>query len=119
VSIGTELNVPASRADGAQAVAADHLQLKGRLTVDAGAVLALRRESKSLLPVGCCRCRANSRAGTWCLRRADGQEVARGLPTTRAPKRVRSPASPASEIAATLGFIEEPELIQLDNLVVL
>jgi glutamate 5-kinase len=42
----------------------DHLQLRGAVVVDDGAVLKLRDEGKSLLPIGMTRCRATSRAAT-------------------------------------------------------
>ena len=45
---------------------ADHLQVRGRLTLDAGAVKALARDGKSLLPIGVTDGRAaNSSAARW------------------------------------------------------
>jgi glutamate 5-kinase len=120
VSIGTVLTSRHPVLTARKQWLADHLQLKGRLTVDAGAVLALRREGKSLLPVGVLQVQGEFARGdvVSCVG-PDGQEVARGLTNYSSAEARLIARKPSSEIAATLGFIEEPELIHRDNLVVL
>ena len=120
VSIGTELGARYPVLTARKQWLADHLQLKGQVTVDAGAVRALRKEGKSLLPVGVMQVRGEFARGdvVSCLG-PDGQEVARGLVNYSSTEARQIAGKPSSEIAAALGFIEEPELIHRDNMVVL
>jgi len=50
---------------------------------------------------------------------AGGREVARGLVNYSSEETRRIMRKPSSEIAATLGYADEPELIHRDNLVLL
>jgi len=50
---------------------------------------------------------------------ADGREIARGLVNYGASEASRIKRRPSSEIESILGYIDEPELIHRDNLVVL
>jgi glutamate 5-kinase len=50
---------------------------------------------------------------------SDGKEIARGLVNYNAAETARILRKPSSEIEKTLGYIDEPELIHRDNLVVL
>jgi glutamate 5-kinase len=49
----------------------------------------------------------------------DGREVARGLANYSAEETRRIMRRPSSEIEAILGYVDEPELIHRDNLVLL
>ena len=120
VQVGTELTARDAVLTARKQWLADHLQLKGRLTVDAGAVRALMQEGKSLLPVGVVQVHGEFARGdvVSCVA-PDGREVARGLVNYSSSEARLIARKPSSEIAATLGFIEEPELIHRDNLVVL
>lgn len=96
---------------------ADHLQLAGSLTLDQGAILALR-EGKSLLPVGVREVHGDFERGAAvaCLD-ASGREIARGL-CNYGSSEVRLIAKhPSSDIEGILGYMEEPELIHRDNMV--
>jgi glutamate 5-kinase len=99
---------------------ADHLQVAGRLTLDAGAAKALRSGGKSLLPVGVKSVEGEFERGAVvvCLS-PDGAEVARGLVNYNAQESRRIAGRASSEIEAILGYVDEPELIHRDNLVVL
>jgi glutamate 5-kinase len=99
---------------------ADHLQVRGRLTLDAGAARALRAEGKSLLPVGVIAADGEFERGevVSCVD-AQGHEIARGLVNYSAGETRRILKAPTSAIEARLGYIEEPELIHRDNLVLL
>jgi len=99
---------------------ADHLQVAGRLTLDAGAAKALRSGGKSLLPVGVSKVEGEFERGAVvvCLS-PDGAEVARGLVNYNAQESRRISGRPSGEIEAILGYVDEPELIHRDNLVVL
>ena len=99
---------------------ADHLQLAGRLTLDAGAVRALARDGKSLLPIGVTAVAGEFERGeiVGCFD-PDGREIARGLANYSAQETARILRKPSSEIAAILGYVDEPELIHRDNMVLL
>ncbi len=99
---------------------ADHLQLRGGLVLDAGAVRALCEEGKSLLPVGVRAVTGEFERGeVVAVVDADGHEVARGLANYSASEARRIAGKPSSAIETTLGYMDEPELIHRDNLVVL
>lgn len=97
---------------------ADQLQLRGALLLDAGAVGALLREGKSLLPVGVRTVQGEFARGdvVACLD-ADAREVARGLINYAASDARRIIGRASGDIALILGFVEEPELIHRSNLV--
>ncbi len=99
---------------------ADHVQLAGRLALDAGAVRALQREGKSLLPIGVVSVSGEFERGevVGCVD-ADGREIARGLVNYSAQETARILRKPSAEIEAILGYVDEPELIHRDNLVLL
>jgi glutamate 5-kinase len=118
--IGTELRAPVERLAARKQWMADHLQLKGRIYLDEGAANALRSGGKSLLPVGVQHVEGDFLRGdiVSCLN-AVGQEVARGLVNYSAAETRKIAKQPSSQIKALLGYIDEPELIHRDNLVVL
>jgi glutamate 5-kinase len=99
---------------------ADHLQVRGTLTLDAGAVRALREQGKSLLPIGVHEASGEFERGevVSCLDEAR-REVARGLVNYSAAETRRILRTPSNEIEARLGYVDEPELIHRDNLVLL
>ena len=99
---------------------ADHLQVKGRVRLDAGAVRALVAEGKSLLPVGVTEVHGDfARGDVIACVSADGREVARGLANYSSEQAQRIAGRPSAEIESVLGFVEERELIHRDNLVIL
>jgi glutamate 5-kinase len=99
---------------------ADHLTVSGRLTLDAGAVKALVREGKSLLPIGVVEVAGAFERGAvvGCLD-PHGREVARGLVNYAAEETRKILRKPSAEIESILGYVDEPELIHRDNLVLL
>jgi len=99
---------------------ADHLTVGGRLTLDAGAARALGREGKSLLPVGVTAVDGEFERGAVvsCLD-PDGRELARGLVNYSASETRRIRRRPSAEIEAILGYMDGPELIHRDNLVLM
>ncbi len=99
---------------------ADHLQVRGRVILDAGAVKALLVDGKSLLPVGVCRVEGEFERGevVACVEES-GREIARGLVNYGHADAARILRTPSSQIEARLGYVDEPELIHRDNLVLL
>ena len=119
-SIGTELTADAMTLAARKQWLADHVRLAGRLTLDAGAVRALVRDGKSLLPIGVVACSGEFERGeiVGCCD-PEGREIARGLVNYSAAETQRILRKPSSEIQALLGYVDEPELIHRDNLVLL
>jgi len=99
---------------------ADHLTVTGRLRLDAGAVKAVVRDGKSLLPIGVVEVSGEFDRGAvvGCLD-PQGREVARGLVNYSAAEARQIMRRPSAEIESVLGYFDEPELIHRDNLVVL
>ena len=99
---------------------ADHVRTAGRLTLDAGAARALIRDGKSLLPIGVVACDGSFERGeiVGCFD-PEGREIARGLINYSMAETQRILRKPSSEIAAIIGYVNEPELIHRNNLVLL
>jgi len=99
---------------------ADHVQVSGRLHVDDGAARALLRDGKSLLPIGVRLVEGDfDRGAVVACIASDGREIARGLSNYGAAEARRILGRPSSEIESVLGYVDEPELIHRDNLVLL
>jgi glutamate 5-kinase len=96
---------------------ANQLNLCGTLHLDAGASQALLRAS-SLLAVGVSQVNGHFKRGDLvsCVA-ADGKEIARGLVNYSAEEANRIKGLGSDKIEAVLGYIDEPELIHRDNLV--
>ncbi len=118
--IGTELVAEAMTLAARKQWLADHVRLAGKLTLDSGAVRALAREGKSLLPIGVISCAGGFERGelVGCFD-AEGREIARGLVNYSAAETRRILKKPSSEIETILGYVDEPELIHRNNLVLL
>ncbi len=119
-AIGTQLSAERNSLAARKQWLADHVQLAGRLELDDGAVRALTREGKSLLPIGVVAVAGDFERGevVGCFG-PDGREVARGLVNYGAQEAARILRKPSSEIEAILGYVDEPEIIHRDNLVLL
>lgn len=98
----------------------DHLQLRGALTVDGGAVVKLCHEGKSLLPIGVLEVHGDfARGDVIAVRAQAGNEVARGLANYSAFEARLIARKPSSQIESLLGYSNEPELIHRTNLVLM
>jgi len=99
---------------------AGQLKVCGKLFLDAGAVSVLREQGRSLLPVGISAVDGSFRRGELvsCVD-ADGTEIARGLVNYNADESRQLIGKSSDQIEATLGYIDEVELIHRDDLVVL
>jgi glutamate 5-kinase len=97
---------------------AGSLEPKGTLTIDAGAVAALRR-GNSLLPVGVTRIEGDfARGDAVIIRGPDGAEIARGLCAYDAEDAHKIRGRSSSDIDAILGFFGRAEMVHRDDLVV-
>ena len=94
--------------------------MAAKLKLDPGAARTLTRDGKSLLPIGVVEVSGDFERGAVvaCLD-PDGREVARGLVNYSALEARRIMRRPSAEIEKILGYMDEPELIHRDNLVVL
>jgi glutamate 5-kinase len=96
---------------------AGSLEPKGTLTIDAGAVAALRR-GKSLLPAGIVQVGGRfERGDAVILRGPDGGEVGRGLVAYDAADAERIRGRSSGDIATILGFNGRTAMVHRDDLV--
>jgi glutamate 5-kinase len=97
---------------------AGQLKLKGQITLDEGAVKVLKESGKSLLPIGVTAVSGDFERGDLvaCVT-GDGLEIARGLVNYGASDAQKLCGHPSRNIEALLGYVDEPELIHRDNLV--
>jgi len=117
--IGTALWAATPKLAARKQWMADHLQLRGAVLVDAGAVQKVRAEGKSLLPIGVLEVDGTfARGDVIAVRSQSGVEIARGLANYSASESRLIARKPSSQIEAVLGYAGEPELIHRDNLVV-
>lgn len=116
--IGTCLRPSQGRIAARKQWLAGHLQTRGKLTLDDGAVKVLRQAGRSLLPVGVIKVEGKFERGevVACYDLA-GHEVARGLVNYSADEAARIAGKPSDRIEALLGYVDEPELIHRDNMV--
>ncbi len=95
---------------------AGSLEPKGTLTIDAGAVAAVRR-GNSLLPVGVIRVEGQfARGDAVIVRGPDGTEIGRGLVAYDAPDAEKVKGRPSSDILLVLGIEGRAEMIHRDDL---
>lgn len=117
-SIGTQFVADIPRLAARKQWMADHLQLRGSVTVDDGAARALRAEGRSLLPIGVVEVQGDYERGeVIAIRNHQGEELGRGLSNYSSSDTRRIMRRASSEIESILGYIEEPELIHRDDLV--
>ena len=118
--VGTWLKPAEERLAARKQWLAGHARVAGGLVLDAGAVKVIREAGKSLLPVGVKRVEGEFTRGeiVACLD-PEGLEVARGLVNYSAEEARRIIGQSSDRIEVILGYVDEPELIHRDNLVVL
>ena len=118
--IGTQLIAETMTLAARKQWIADHLQVRGRLTLDTGAIKALKETGKSLLPIGISAVSGDFDRGevVVCLDES-GREMARGLANYSADETRLIMRRSSADIEAILGYVDEPELIHRDNLVLL
>jgi len=118
-SIGTLLVAPTQKNQARKQWISDHLQLRGAVTVDQGAVAKVRDEGKSLLPIGMTAVEGEfSRGDVIAVRDPQGSEIARGLANYASAEARLLCRKASGEIERLLGYVAEPEMIHRTNLVV-
>ena len=118
--IGTQLNPSSTVLHARKQWIADHLRASGRLILDDGASRALVENHTSLLPVGVIAVEGEFVRGevVSCMTQT-GVEIARGLVNYSSDDASRILRAHTEEIEARLGYMEQPEMIHRDNMVVL
>ena len=119
-AIGTQLVAQTAQLTARKQWMADHLQTAGKVVLDAGAVQKLTAEGKSLLPIGVIDVSGEfGRGDVITCTDETGRPVARGISNYSSSDARRIIRRPSTEILSILGFVEEPELVHRDNLVML
>jgi glutamate 5-kinase len=117
-AIGTALSAPTQKLAARKQWMADHLQLRGAVVVDLGALRKVRDEGKSLLPVGVTEVVGEFHRGdVIAVRGPDREELARGLANYGSAEARLIAGKSSSAFEQLLGFTGEPEMIHRDNLV--
>ena len=117
-SLGTQLVSRQETLAARRQWLADHLQLRGSVVIDDGAVRALQEDGKSLLPVGVKGIMGDFlRGDVVAIVDGEGNEIARGLTNYSSSEARRITGVPSAAIESELGYMDEPELIHRDNLV--
>ncbi|GKS83339.1 glutamate 5-kinase [Acidovorax sp. SUPP1855] len=117
-AIGTLLVAQTQKKQARKQWMADHLQLRGAVTVDMGAAVKLRTEGKSLLPIGMTAVEGDfSRGDVIAVRDETGAEVARGLANYASAEARLLCRKPSAEFERLLGYVAEPEMVHRDNMV--
>ena len=119
-SIGTLLVAQTAKHQARKRWMADHLQLRGSVTVDAGAAGKVRSEGKSLLPIGMTSVEGEfSRGDVIAVRDPNGVELARGLANYSSAEARMLCRKPSGEFERLLGYAAEPEMVHRDNMVLM
>lgn len=97
---------------------AGHLQAKGKVVLDDGAVSVLQNSGKSLLPIGVKAVEGAFQRGEMVVcYDQQGTEVARGLINYPYSDAVKIIGQPSHQIESILGYVDDESLIHRDNLV--
>jgi glutamate 5-kinase len=117
-NMGTLLVAQTAKQQARKQWMADHLQLRGSVTVDAGAAHKVLTEGKSLLPIGMTGVDGDfSRGDVIAIRDAQGAEIARGLANYASAEARLLCRKPSHEYETLLGYTAEPEMVHRDNLI--
>jgi len=116
--IGTLLAAQTPKNHARKQWMADHLQMRGSVLIDAGAVAKVRDEDKSLLPIGMTAVQGEfSRGDVIAVRDEDGIEIARGLANYSSAEARLICRKSSAEFERLLGYTGEPEMVHRTNLV--
>lgn len=118
-SIGTELYARIPILSARKQWLAAHLHVSGYLVLDDGAIKALTKRGKSLLPIGVTEVRGRFERGDLvaCIDK-EGHEYARGLVSYSADDAQQIIGKPSSQIEQILGAVTDIDLIHRDNMIV-
>lgn len=97
---------------------AGHMRCVGELHIDDGAVDVLQNKNASLLPIGVKKVKGVFNRGevVACIA-ANGREIARGLVNYASDECKQIVGKPSQQIPEILGYEDDPELINRENLI--
>jgi len=117
-NMGTLLVAQTAKQQARKQWMADHLQLRGSVTVDAGAAHKVMTEGKSLLPIGMTGVAGDfSRGDVIAIKDDQGAEIARGLANYASAEARLLCRKPSHDYEELLGYTAEPEMVHRDNLI--
>ena len=118
--IGTLLTTPKQTLRARKQWLANQSHLKGTITLDSGAVTALIKNGKSLLPIGVKSITGEFKRGEIisCVDQ-DGKEIARGLSNYNSVPAALIIGKSSKEIQELLDCAEEDEIIHRDNMIMI
>jgi len=118
-AVGTLFLPQSGRRSAKKQWIAHSLKTRGRLWLDEGAVEALLKKGRSLLPSGITQVEGTFEVGdaVLCLS-ADGKEMAKGLTNYNASEMIEIKGLRSAQIEETLGYKGMDEVIHRDNLVI-
>ena len=117
-AIGTLLVAPTQKMQARKQWMADHLQLRGSVSVDPGAASKVCDDGKSLLPIGMTGVQGDfSRGDVIAIKDTDGTEIARGLSNYSSAEARLICRKASSEFEKLLGYTGESEMIHRTNLI--
>jgi glutamate 5-kinase len=117
-AIGTLLIAPTQKMQARKQWMADHLQLRGAVSVDPGAASMVRGGGKSLLPIGMTGVQGEfSRGDVIAIKDGEGVEIARGLANYSSAEARLICRKASSEFEKLLGYTGESEMVHRTNLV--
>ena len=118
--IGTLLRAHTPKKQARKQWMADHLQMRGAVSVDAGAASKVLQQGKSLLPIGMTTVEGDfSRGDVIAVLDAEGREIARGLANYSSAEARLLCGKPSGEFERLLGYVAETEMVHRDNLVLM
>lgn len=119
-AVGTYLRAGHGQLTARKQWLAGHLNPCGRLFLDTGAAKVLCSKGSSLLAVGVTAVEGEFRRGELvsCID-PEGKEIARGLVNYSSAEAQKILGASSEKIESLLGYVDEPELVHRDNMVVL
>ena len=119
-AIGTLLVAQTAKNQARKQWMADHLQMRGSVTVDAGAAAKVALEGKSLLPIGMTAVSGEfSRGDVIAIKSTEDVEIARGLANYSSAEARLICSKASTEFEKLLGYTGEPEMVHRTNLVLM
>jgi glutamate 5-kinase len=119
-ALGTMLTSGQEPMEARQLWLAGHLRIKGKITLDDGALSALVNNGTSVLPVGVAAVSGKFKRGEMvnCID-SEGRVIAKGLVNYSAKDTAKIIKKDSTDILSILGYMDDQELIHRDNLVLL
>jgi glutamate 5-kinase len=118
-AVGTCLLAQTPKSQARKRWMADHLQLRGAVRIDDGAVSKVVKEGKSLLPIGMVSVMGDfTRGDVVAIQDLNGREVARGLANYDSAEARLICKKSSAQLGEVLGFVSEQEMVHRTNLLV-